>query len=108
MYGLFRVLKDDFNGSMFGNRLVGEKKHIRRRDIEVLHRFLRGDEMKTGQSALFTLYDFRFIPIELISAIYEDFLAAEDCTPKDQHDEAKSKKQALTIRLHDWRRLSST
>jgi len=87
LYGLFRVLKDDFNGSMFGGRLAGERQHIRRRHIKVLHHFLRGDEMKSGQSVLFPLYDFRFIPIEFISAIYEDFLAAEDDTLKKQPDD---------------------
>src|SRR5690606_23353799 len=62
LYGLFRVLKDDFNGSMFGGRLAGEKQYIRSRHIKTLHRFLCGDEMKTKQSVLFSLYDFRFIP----------------------------------------------
>jgi len=93
LYGLFRVLKDDFNGSMFGGRLSGEKQHIRKRHIDVLHRFLRGDEMKTRQSVLFPLYDFRFIPIEFISAVYEDFLAAEDEKPKKKDSKGKTKRR---------------
>lgn len=78
LYRLFRVLKDDFNGSMFSGRLAREKQQIRKRHLDVLYRFLRGDDMKTQQSVLFPLYDFRFIQIEFISAIYEDFLAAEE------------------------------
>src|SRR6202140_3842819 len=77
LYGLFRVLKDDFNGSMFGDFLAGEKQQIRKRHVEVLRRFFRGDDMKTNQSVLFPLYDFHFIPIEFISAIYEDFRSEE-------------------------------
>jgi len=91
IYGLFHVLKDNFNGSMFGGRLAGEKQHIRKRHIEVLHRFLRGDEMKTRQSVLFPLYDFRLVPIEFISAVYEDFLAAEGGKSGQQRSATKSK-----------------
>jgi len=89
LYGLFRVLREDFNGSMFGGRLAGEKQVIRKRHVEVLHRFLRGDEMKTRQNVLFPLYDFRFIPIEFISAIYEDFLAAEDAESQEEDAERR-------------------
>jgi|SRR5215831_11730294 len=93
LYGLFRVLKDDFNGSMFGDFLAGEKQQIRKRHIDVLRRFFRGDNMKTQQGVLFPLYDFRFIPIEFISAIYEDFLATEDVSTEDPPPLSKSKRR---------------
>lgn len=93
LYGLFRVLKDDFNGSMFGDFLAGEKQRIRKRHIDVLTRFFRGDDMKTQQSVLFPLYDFHFIPIEFISAVYEDFLASEDLPPEDLAPQSKSRRR---------------
>lgn len=93
LYKLFGILKDDFNGSMFHRRLGSEKQSIRKRHIDVLHTFLRGDEMKSRQSVIFPLYDFRFIPIEFISAIYEDFLVAEDETPKARRGNASSEQE---------------
>ena len=93
LYDLFRILKDDFNGSMFGDFLAGEKQHIRKRHIDVLRRFFRGDDMKTHQSVLFPLYDFHFIPIEFISAIYEDFLATEDPQPEGFAPKSKSRRR---------------
>ncbi len=98
LYALFRLLQDDFNGSLFGNQLPGEQKHIRVRHIEVLKRFFRGDDFKAGQPALtgFDLYDFSFIPIELISAIYEQFLAAP--APEADDDEEASDEQSKSQR----------
>lgn len=93
LYGLFRILKDDFNGSMFGDFLAGEKQQIRRRHIDVIRRFFRGDDMKTQQSVLFPLYDFHFIPIEFISAIYEDFLATENVKTDEITPTSKSKRR---------------
>jgi len=86
LYGLFGLLQDDFNGSLFGLQLIGERRQIRARHIEVLRRFFAGEEFKTGQPLLpgLDLYDFKLIPIEFISAIYEDFLAAE----AEESDEA--------------------
>ncbi len=79
LYDLFRLLQDDFNGSLFGLQLVGEKRQIRARHIDVLKRFFAGEDFNAHQPLLpgLNLYDFKLIPIEFISAIYEDFLAAE-------------------------------
>jgi len=79
LYALFGLLQDDFNGSLFGLQLVGERRQMRARHIDVLRRFFAGEEFSSGQVLLpgFDLYDFKLIPIEFISAIYEDFLAAE-------------------------------
>ena len=46
-------------------------------DAEAVHtagRAFSGETLGTGQLALFTTFDFSFIPIELLSAIYEQFL----------------------------------
>ncbi|HCO94556.1 MAG TPA: hypothetical protein DIU00_11500, partial [Phycisphaerales bacterium] len=79
LYGkLFRKLKDEFNGSMFDDDLKGEKDLIQPVHLEAIRRFLNGDEVLKGQRSLgFWAYDFGFIPVETISAIYEDFLEKE-------------------------------
>ena len=79
LYGkLFRKLKDEFNGSMFDDDLRGEKDLIQPAHLEAIRRFLNGDEVRKGQRSLgFWAYDFGFIPVETISAIYEDFLEKE-------------------------------
>lgn len=71
---LFHVLQRDFNGSLFGDQLESE---ISEQEAGYLCRFLSGENLRTGQGALFRLYDFSFIPVELISSIYQEFLATE-------------------------------
>jgi len=80
VYGtLFPRLKQDFNGSMFDDDLDREKGLIQPIHIEAVRRFLNGDEVRKHQGSLgFWAYDFKFIPVETISAIYEDFLEKED------------------------------
>lgn len=70
---LFKALHKDFNGSLFG------EEEYPPTDDEVLHfrRFLSGEDLKSGQLSLFKLYDFSFIPVELISSIYQDFIEVE-------------------------------
>ena len=71
-YQLFDELADRFNGDLFPindlERLQVEPKHL-----QMLGRFLHGEEVTSGQM-YFWAYDFKYIPIELISAIYETFL----------------------------------
>jgi hypothetical protein len=45
--------------------------------IKEVARAFAGEEPVTGQMALFSKFDFSFIPIELLSAIYEQFLHDE-------------------------------
>ena len=72
---LFRTLQRDFNGSLY-SELVDDY-HIKDTEVSCLRRFLAGEDLRTGQLSLFRLYDFAFIPVELISSIYEEFLGAE-------------------------------
>ena len=72
---LFKILQRDFNGSLFGNLL--ENHQLGDTEVSYLQRFLSGENLSTGQLSLFKLYDFDFIPVELISSIYEEFLGAE-------------------------------
>jgi hypothetical protein len=85
LYGLLGRLQDVFNGSMFDQNLKTEFRHLRRRrsNYDVLRQFFSVGEVRTGQGMLpFWAYDFSVIPVETISAIYEDFLSAEDAEGK--------------------------
>jgi hypothetical protein len=85
LYKLFYQLREDFNGSMFDEEIEYEKRQISSEHVEVLRHFLDGDEIKSGQMSLgFWAYDFSVVPVETISAIYEEFLGAEsqDGKPK--------------------------
>ena len=78
---LFPALKRDFNGSMFDDDLEEESRVIGPAHFEIVRRFLSGDDITGGhgqRSLGFRAYDFKFIPIETISAIYERFLERED------------------------------
>ncbi|HMB84470.1 MAG TPA: N-6 DNA methylase, partial [Terriglobales bacterium] len=78
---LFPALKRDFNGSMFDDDLVEESSRIQPAHFQVIRRFLSGDDIARGhgqRSLGFWAYDFKFIPVETISAIYENFLEKED------------------------------
>jgi len=78
---LFPALKRDFNGSMFDDELADESGRIQSAHFRVIRRFLLGDDIARGhgqRSLGFWAYDFKFIPVETISAIYENFLEKED------------------------------
>ncbi len=79
LLGLFSKLKDDFNGSMFEDATLAECRQLSAEALGDLTHFLRGHELGSGQFTLdFWAYDFRLIPVETISAVYEDFLKRED------------------------------
>ena len=78
LYKLFSHLKEKFNGNLFdlGNEV--EDKNLTPDVFNLLARFLSGKEnLDNGQLALFSLYDFNIIPVELISNIYEIMLGKE-------------------------------
>ena len=78
---LFPALKRDFNSSMFDEDLEAERALIQPAHFALVRRFLHGDDLSKGRSQFslgFWAYDFKFIPVETISAIYENFLESED------------------------------
>lgn len=77
LYKLFQKLGTDFNGDLFSDDLEVEARKITNKHVEILNDFFHGVNVRTGQLP-FWPYDFKFIPIETISAIYEHFLKAED------------------------------
>lgn len=81
--------KEHFNGKIF--YLSDEEYEILKNkiDLKLFQYFVRGDVSifsKTnhgiGQISLWRLYQFNYLPIELISHIYEDFLANENGVKK--------------------------
>ena len=79
---LFSWLESRFNGDMFpAGARVPDAKHLRS-----IANFLDGDDPITGQRSLFP-YRFDIIPIELISAICEQF--AHSATLADRGDPEK-------------------
>jgi type I restriction-modification system DNA methylase subunit len=77
--------KEHFNGQIFylkDEDLLTLKEKI---DLSLFRHFVKGDvsffskgNQGTGQMSLWRLYQFNYLPIELISHIYEDFLADEN------------------------------
>ena len=84
---LFNELRDDFNGDLFvapcsfsetANDVPLSATHL-----QILAHFREGKEemAETGGGQLrFWGYDFRYIPIELISAVYDKFLSRDQST----------------------------
>ena len=71
-YQLFDELAHRFNGDLFPINDV-ERDQVEPQHLHLLGRFLNGEEVTSGQM-YFWAYDFKYIPIELVSAIYETFL----------------------------------
>ncbi|HEX4757308.1 MAG TPA: N-6 DNA methylase [Terracidiphilus sp.] len=80
---LFATLKDDFNGDLFVAPCSFESQSkapaVQEGHLEVIASFRTGREemAKTGQFR-FWGYDFRYIPIELVSAVYDRFLGEKE------------------------------
>lgn len=77
LYRLFKKLGQDFNGDLFSDDLVAEAEHVSEPHMKTLKNFFYGTAVRGGQQA-FWPYDFSVIPIETISAIYEQFLKESD------------------------------
>lgn len=96
-YHLFNFLKSKFNGDLFP---------ITEREIEavktnpeilnIIYDCYTGEKnLNTGQLSFFRLFDFRHIPIELISAIYEEFMSEEDLEKNKIFDNNQTTKRQL-------------
>ncbi len=74
-FALFEKLTEDFNGDMFPN-VEQEKQAIKPKHLNLIQDLLFGDVGKQKQ-LFFYAYQFKIIPIELISSIYEEFYHPE-------------------------------
>ena len=72
---LFKCLKGDFNGDFLDpdNAPQADWRQLPAQAYDLLNRFLARINIETGQGSFWN-YDFRYIPVELISGIYETFL----------------------------------
>lgn len=66
--------KDQYNGGIFCWSDENERKLLKETDLTQFSIFLSGKLEKHSQISIWDKYDFNFIPIELISNIYEEFL----------------------------------
>ncbi len=80
LYSFFKYLEDKLNGDLFPVTKE-EKDVIDTTHLEVLYHLFNGEKLFKDshhqyivQNSLFDVYDFKIIPIELISNIYEQFM----------------------------------
>ena len=78
---LYQKLRDDFNGDLFvapcSFQEDGAVPPLGTSHLKILERFLSGSEELHGAGGQFQLwprYDFKYIPVELISAVQDRFL----------------------------------
>ncbi len=71
---LLNYLSEHFNGGIF-ELTDNEKSELSQADLSPIADFLKGDQEPTGQRLFWPLYSFEDLPVELISNIYEEFLA---------------------------------
>ena len=84
LHRLFARLRDDFNGDLFvapcSFELQESPLPVSQAHMKTLERFRSGHEEvgEHGGQLRFWGYDFRYIPIELISAVYDRFLGDQE------------------------------
>lgn len=69
-------LRTDFNGDFLGEDRHDPWAALSDNGFEILNQFLRRTDMQTGQGDFWN-YDFSYIPVELLSGMYEKFLTPE-------------------------------
>ena len=74
---LIDSLRQDFNGDFLSDDRHDPWSALSADGFSLLDSFLRHTEMKTGQGSFWN-YDFSFIPVELLSGLYESFLSAKE------------------------------
>ena len=109
---LFISLRSDFNGDLFVAPCSFESKtnapEITAEHLDVLARFRTGrEEMGKGGQQRFWGYDFRFIPIELVSAVYDRFLGEQEDQRREQGAYYTPMFLADTVVSQAWELISS-
>lgn len=69
-------LRKDFNGDFLGDDRHAPWTALAVEGFNLLNQFLRRTDMETGQGDFWN-YDFSYIPVELLSGLYEKFLKPE-------------------------------
>jgi SAM-dependent methyltransferase len=97
----FPRLKQEFNGTMFDTALADEERQVKKAHLDILADFLGRQDMESGQMTLgFWAYDFRFIPVEMISAIYEEFMKDADLKRKQNEGAYYTPRHLAETTLH--------
>ncbi len=105
-YALFRNLNRGFNGDLFVKPCSFDEsgQRLMREHLPILADFHSG-MVEMGQHAdqtrLFWAYNFKFIPVELISAVYDQFLGVTDRVPKGQFHTPKHLATSVVSQLWD-------
>lgn len=86
-YLLFEALSQRFNGDLFPPDK--EREEVKEGHLTIIRQFLEGYDFESGQMA-FWPYDFTYIPIGLISGIYDTFLYGEHGNDEANGDEDDS------------------
>ncbi len=73
---LFESLSDHFNGGIFA-LTEEERQHLQTADLSPVAKFMKGTQETSGQQVFWPLYSFEDLPVELVSNIYEEFLAKD-------------------------------
>lgn len=96
-YQLFNFLKTKFNGDLFPiTQKEKEAVETNPNILKVIYDCYTGEkDLNSGQLSFFRLFDFRHIPIELISAIYEEFMSEEDLEKNKILDNNQTSKREL-------------
>lgn len=76
-YSLYSALNEKFNGDIF-TVTPSEKRLMSTASLSLVRDCFYGNNIETGQLILWRMFDFSYIPIELLSAIYEEFLHTEE------------------------------
>lgn len=69
-------LRADFNGDFLGDDRHDPWTALKSEGFDLLTQFLRRTDLRTGQGDFWN-YDFSYIPVELLSGLYESFLSPE-------------------------------
>lgn len=80
IWSFFEYLQDSekgFNGDLFKIN-KREFDSIPQNGFEIVRRLLSCEEIDTGQTSLFDIYDFSILPVEFISNVYEKFIGKEN------------------------------
>ena len=82
-YELFDKLKEKFNGDLFPIS-DDERLKVSVSDLLEVRKCFHDYDVISLQPSLWRMFQFEYVPIELISAIYEEFMSAEEDDEKGQ------------------------
>ena len=75
LFNFFKYLLIKFKGDLLP--LNGEQNAVKPLHLKILSNLFAGNDIKSHQQSLFNVFNFDFIPIELISNVYEIFLGEQ-------------------------------